>query len=483
MKKYTYHWGDLIPISQSENNLQSIIKYRNIFGNDFKGVFSFSENQEIRTYTLSSYIEYAMEKGGLSFLDKEFTEKYFLDLQKAVKNFWEKHKIIRNLDFDKLTDQELIEAFKEVNAQQAFLLSYFRASQNEWTNQIEKAFKNRLKELTGDEKKAEELFMILSMPIEFDVILKSEIVWINLVLENEKVTKEMVLNFGLKYPVFQANNYDTNQFYGNIFGVFEKDSKEKEKLRKRKEEIMAKKKESKQKQKEILEKLNDEKINYYTQFFQKTGVLRYEVKNCWAGQPFYVLPLYEELSKRAKVDLMEMAWFYREEEVEQALQGKLLDKDEIERRKKFYIYWLDDGKIIFESGEKARNILNQELGNSLPNLNISEFKGQKASLGKAQGKVRVVKAGDLDSLKKEINNFEKGEILVTQMTQPNMTILMEKAAAIITDEGGIASHAAVVSREFGIPCIVGSEIATRILKTGDLVEVDAEKGIVRKIEK
>ena len=61
-------------------------------------------------------------------------------------------------------------------------------------------------------------------------------------------------------------------------------------------------------------------------------------------------------------------------------------------------------------------------------------------------------------------------------------IFTEKAGAIVTDEGGLTSHAAIVSRELKIPCIVGTKIATKILKDGDIVEVDAKKGIVRKIK-
>jgi len=59
---------------------------------------------------------------------------------------------------------------------------------------------------------------------------------------------------------------------------------------------------------------------------------------------------------------------------------------------------------------------------------------------------------------------------------------MEKAIAIVTDEGGLLSHAAIVSREMGIPCVVGTKIATQVLKDGELVEVDAERGVVRKIK-
>jgi len=60
--------------------------------------------------------------------------------------------------------------------------------------------------------------------------------------------------------------------------------------------------------------------------------------------------------------------------------------------------------------------------------------------------------------------------------------VMQRAVAIVTDEGGVTSHAAIVSRELGLPCIVGTEHATKVLKDGDLVEVDAISGFVRKIK-
>lgn len=69
------------------------------------------------------------------------------------------------------------------------------------------------------------------------------------------------------------------------------------------------------------------------------------------------------------------------------------------------------------------------------------------------------------------------------MTRPQTIVACKKAAAIITDEGGITCHAAIISREFKIPCIIGTKKATKVLKDGDMVEVDAEKGIVRILEK
>jgi pyruvate,water dikinase len=73
--------------------------------------------------------------------------------------------------------------------------------------------------------------------------------------------------------------------------------------------------------------------------------------------------------------------------------------------------------------------------------------------------------------------------MVAVTTHPDYLLAMKKAIAIITDEGGVSCHAAITSRELGIPCIVGTKIATKVFKDGDLVEVDAEKGIVKILEK
>lgn len=108
--------------------------------------------------------------------------------------------------------------------------------------------------------------------------------------------------------------------------------------------------------------------------------------------------------------------------------------------------------------------------------NISLIKGQVAFPGLIQGTVAI--ARDYDSVK---DTFKEGQILVAPSTNPAMLPLMKKAAAIVTDEGGITCHAAIIARELRIPCIIGTKIATQVLKDGDRVEVDAVKGIVRKI--
>jgi len=101
-------------------------------------------------------------------------------------------------------------------------------------------------------------------------------------------------------------------------------------------------------------------------------------------------------------------------------------------------------------------------------------KGETASPGIASGPVKLIKEIS------ELNKVEKGDVMVTPMTTPDMVPAMMKAIAIVTNEGGLTCHAAIVSREMGIPCIVGCGNATEVLKDGDEVTVHATHGVVYK---
>lgn len=137
----------------------------------------------------------------------------------------------------------------------------------------------------------------------------------------------------------------------------------------------------------------------------------------------------------------------------------------------FYVDSQDNQEII--SGPAIRDYyeaLERQVGSA-------EIRGSSACLGKAVGTARIV----LNQA--DFSNFQKGDVLVASMTRPEYVPLMKLAAAIITDEGGITCHAAVVSRELGVPCIIGTQVATRLIKEGDLVEIDANHGVVRIITK
>jgi len=168
--------------------------------------------------------------------------------------------------------------------------------------------------------------------------------------------------------------------------------------------------------------------------------------------------------------------YFLNREIEDYLSKDILpDRKEIEKRMTGeYVYFYDkNGSHIITDNDfvkKSKEIIEKE-------VKIEEVKGTIAFKGKLSGRVAVVFS------KSDLNKVTKGDILVARTTMPDYTPAMEIAAAFVTDEGGLLSHAAIISRELRKPCIVGTKIATKILKDGMLVEVDADKGIVKILDK
>lgn len=155
--------------------------------------------------------------------------------------------------------------------------------------------------------------------------------------------------------------------------------------------------------------------------------------------------------------------------IEEIFQNKLPTIAEIEKRKSGYIFWNNELEIVDDISKwlQERNILIKTLQDG------KIVKGSIAYNGTITGKVcQVFK-------KEDFKKFEEGNILVTTMTTPKFTPILKMAGAIITDEGGITCHAAIIARELKIPCIIGCKNATEVLKDGMMVEVNANEGIVK----
>lgn len=165
-------------------------------------------------------------------------------------------------------------------------------------------------------------------------------------------------------------------------------------------------------------------------------------------------------------------------EVERFLAKGFLPSSKILARR-FSDYVLYRGKVItikksFDSFLKSHHLT---IVHAEPEVSAHEITGMVAcSGGKIRGRVSTIFNTE------EVPKFKSKGILVTNMTSPEYLPAMKKAKAIVTDEGGLTCHAAIVSRELNIPCIIGTKIATKVFKDGDMVEVDATKGIVRKLK-
>jgi len=139
------------------------------------------------------------------------------------------------------------------------------------------------------------------------------------------------------------------------------------------------------------------------------------------------------------------------------------------------IEWAKEGKNLFIVQTRPVTTIKQQTKSPKDGVKISNIpvlSGAGASPGFGTGTVKVLKSP------KEIDRVKSGDVLVAKMTSPDYVPAMKKASAIITDEGGQTSHAAIVSRELGIPCVVGTREATSKLKDGDMVTVDGAEGSI-----
>lgn len=185
--------------------------------------------------------------------------------------------------------------------------------------------------------------------------------------------------------------------------------------------------------------------------------------------------VFKEIAKRFEITLNQ-ARFMLTPEYEKLLVGEGFDLLQLAQRERFCVLYSENGfdKIL---GNEARTLAAS--AEEKHDLAVKELRGQTASLGSKPGVVRgtvkiVMTPADMPKMR-------QGDVLVAVATNPDVVPAMKKAAAIVTEQGGVTCHAAIVSRELGIPCVIGTKIATRVLRDGDDVEVDAAKGIVKKL--
>lgn len=211
-------------------------------------------------------------------------------------------------------------------------------------------------------------------------------------------------------------------------------------------------------------------------FLKDLNAINESRKSAMSRALLWSYPMFQAIADKVEIDVVSLRQLNSREILEVLEKGAVgrSRQREINKRLDFYYCLLGGGQVSQSGGEKARQFIKKLL--AIENNAVKEFKGVIAHKGKAIGRVRLIR------MEYQVQNLTESEILVTSMTDPDMVPAMKKAAAIVTDEGGITCHAAIVARELKKPCIIGTKIATQVLKDGDLVEVDANNGVVRKIK-
>jgi len=183
--------------------------------------------------------------------------------------------------------------------------------------------------------------------------------------------------------------------------------------------------------------------------------------------------LLTEIAKRLETDRFHVQ-FLLKDEVGVALRlGKFDRKLADSRLKNCVMVTGKDFETIYtgKTMKKLRNKLVRKI-----DKDISVIYGQTAQAGFARGTAKIIIRA------RDMKKMNEGDVLVSIATDPDIVPAMKKASAIVTEQGGVTSHAAIVARELGTPCVIGTKFATKVFKDGDLVEVDAQRGIVKKLK-
>lgn len=198
--------------------------------------------------------------------------------------------------------------------------------------------------------------------------------------------------------------------------------------------------------------------------------LRTHRKEIMSKVDLYARPLLQEIARRIGLTFDQFIYLRLKEVEDFIYRNKKPNPSEIPLRQQGYGLFVLGGKFYVLVGQELKKFLSKKI---IRPIKLKVIKGQTANPGKVRGPVRVV-LFDAD-----LEKIRKGEILVSDMTNPNYLPYLGKVKAFVTDKGGMLSHAAILSRELNKPCIIGTQIATKVLKNGDIVEVDATKGIIK----
>lgn len=427
----------------------------------------------------------ANKKAWLSeYLDYSAMQKNINFSQKAIEAMILFSQSLEKVNFGEYSRIELIDIYNKYIRLFRDIFIAYNMSQPEVSEPLE----NYLKQLLLKHYQAEEntkVFLIITSPTAQNLLIEENLDWQKILLKAFTLPKNQtesinnkIENHSRKYgwiATQEQNKFLDSKYYLKILQENLK-SDSIDDIKDRINNLQFQGQKTKSEQEKILAKLKSQEIKNIAETMQKMASLRIGLRLAWTRGAYFSQPLFDEIAKRLKIE-PNLARCMQPKELQNALIKKQFTQKQIEDREKNYIYFLKNGRKLLLTGQKAEEFIgSQEFEKT--NDDFNELKGVIANPGFASGEVKIIHSHS-KSQSKEVQKMKKGQILVTGSTKPQLMVACRKAIAIVTDEGGMLSHAAIVSRELNIPCIVGTKNATQVLKDGDLVEVDAKNGIVK----
>lgn len=463
-------------------------------GKNFTVHYCFFENGKADWYILKDDMKRIANLIIEESSDKAISKTLMENWKHEEKSFYEKCQEIEQTNLGKLSDDELMRLhndFVEItlrrNSSSSIIDGFALETDEIIAEKIREVYENSD---IKNEMRFTELFSKLTSPTHISFINESEINLYEIALRIKKeigkkdIREEDIKNIPKYYNLIKEhqkryfwihNNYvdshilDVEYFIHEIMNILNENMESNlerikstaEKNREAKEELI--KKLDIPKELKTLIEISDD-FTYWQDIRKKATF--------WTIH--YMSLILKEISKRTNYDLV-LLKYMSPKEVSDIFKNPQ-EKSKLEMRKwKSVAYWDEEGHEIL-CGKEVDKIKDDLLANN-DFSNVNDFRGLSAMTGKAIGKVKILKSA------KDIHKVNEGDIIVAVMTRPDYVPAMKRAAGIVTNEGGVTSHAAIISRELGIPCIIGTKIATEVLKDNMIVEVNANHGWVKIIKR
>jgi len=411
--------------------------------------------------------------------DRNYLDFLLKKDEEIVKNVLSFYKELDGMDISKMPDNQLYELYRKTDDKYGSILSvshivetFTLTTEDNIRRLVEKHFKEN----------SREMLVILTAPLwhSFMSVEHNDLYKISRDIKKlnlRNIGKEALARYPAVYKKIESHQkryfWKNNGYASAKILTVDDFIKEINEILKKDIDIDKKIKEfeglrnNKKNKEAILNKIDDQELKELISINDVIFRLHDHRKELMTMSMHYIDMFLKEVGRRKNIPLNLMRYIKAEEISEVSSL-----KDELkERRKRSVFITIPEGTYVY-TGKEADEYIS-ELNAQRRIEETSVIKGNCASKGIAVGIVKVCRGEE------EISKMKEGNILVACMTQPEFGPAMKKAKAIITDEGGLTCHAAIVSRELGIPCIIGTRIATKVLKDGMKVEVDADKGIVK----
>lgn len=403
--------------------------------------------------------------------DSKFIKIFHKDARKTLEKIQEKVAKQINQDLSKLSNADLLKIYQQVilpNQIQFYVRMWTVFNIGEPLADLIKAKLNK----KFKEDKATAYLLSLSSPLEPNDVLNERIDLLRLKAKKLSGSKLEIATrkHWLKYRHIPMFDFDHDPYIKEHFvWELEKIKDHNIELKKLEESFINRKKEFKKVLKELRP---DKKFRSLLEFLKENVFLRDYRDMIRQKLNLSLRDFYMEIGKRLDLTISQIALLTNDEIIEYLNSSKFFPKNAINERGEAFLLIQKGNEVQIYSGDLALEKVKNELDED--KLNFTDIiKGVTGSCGKVKGIVKIIYTN------KDLDKVKDGDILVATMTRQDFIVAIRRAKALVTDEGSVTAHAAIIARELRIPCIVATKIGTQILKDGDFVEVDANKGLVK----